>query len=110
GKVVPELHEVAAWLAGMSPGFFEALAHSDPEVLLRSDFAKVGEADRETLVSTLLEMLDKKKILDNRLWDRRTCQSLEHPKLTAQLRPYIGGREKYFMARRAAITIAEACA
>jgi hypothetical protein len=109
GKVVPELHEVAAWLAGMSSEFFAALAHSDPEVLLRSDFAKVGEADREMLVGILLEMLDKKETLDDRLWERKTSRRLEHPKLATQLRPYIVDREKYFMARRAAITIAESC-
>jgi hypothetical protein len=109
GRVVPELHEIAAWLAGMSPEFFEMLTQTDPEVLLRSDFASIGDVEREALVGRLLEMLDKKQMLDQGLWDRRTCRGLSHAKLAAQLEPYVVGRDKYFMARRAAIGIAEAC-
>jgi len=37
GRVVPQLRETAAWLAGFSPNVFEAIALADPQVLLRSD-------------------------------------------------------------------------
>jgi predicted NACHT family NTPase len=39
GKVIPQLRETAAWLAGMNSQIFQLLVRSDPEVLLRSDMA-----------------------------------------------------------------------
>lgn len=36
GRLVPQLHETAAWLAGMKPEVFHEVMARDPEVLLRS--------------------------------------------------------------------------
>jgi hypothetical protein len=109
GRVIPVLREVAAWLAGGNQSFFRLLAHRDPEVLLRSDFAKVENADREMLVGTLLDRIAAKNMLDDQLWGSLAIREFKHPGLAAQLRPYIIAKDVYFMARRAAIDIAKHC-
>src|SRR4051794_29438952 len=46
GKLPPQLHGVAAWLAGMEPEFYRLILPRDPVVLLRSDPDRVPEAER----------------------------------------------------------------
>jgi hypothetical protein len=49
-KLVPQLHETVAWLAGMVPDIFTTIIVAEPEVLLRSDVATADEKDRAKLV------------------------------------------------------------
>jgi predicted NACHT family NTPase len=62
-KLIPQLHETAAWLARMMPEVFRKIMESDPEVLLRSDVATAEEADRAALVHALLEKCDAEQSL-----------------------------------------------
>ncbi len=39
GKLVPQLHETAAWIAGMRPDVFHEIMRREPKVLLISDVA-----------------------------------------------------------------------
>ena len=64
GKLVPQLHETAAWLAAMVPAIFQQIMKADPEVLLRSDVATAEVKDRAALVETLLKLYDEEKSLD----------------------------------------------
>ena len=48
--VVPQLRQVAAWLASMRADVFEAVAAREPELLLASDVVHVPEASRAALV------------------------------------------------------------
>lgn len=109
GRVVPQLHEVAAWVASMQPDVFGAIMATDPQVLLRSDVAKTDNRDKASLVASLLSMLDAERLVDFE-WELRLQYSkLNHPKLAGQLAPYIRDRAKNIMVRRVAIDIAEAC-
>jgi hypothetical protein len=107
-KLVPQLQETAAWLAGMDQDVFQAIMESEPDVLLRSDVARTDGKDRERLVATLLRLHDE---------DERSAswfpvymlKKLTHPSLADQLRPYIANRAKSFGARQLAIHIAHAC-
>jgi predicted NACHT family NTPase len=108
GKLVPQLHETAAWAAGSSPELFRKIIDVDPEVLLRSDVASADVADRERLVSELLRLFDAGGARDN--WGLRArYRHLKYPTLAAQLRPYIGDSSKGFLVRRVAIDVAEEC-
>jgi predicted NACHT family NTPase len=49
GRLVPQLHETAAWLASMSPEVFRSITNTDPEVLLRSDVASTDLKDKTAL-------------------------------------------------------------
>ncbi len=109
GKVIPQLHELAAWLARMVPDLFRRFMKADPEFLLRSDAATADFNDRKDLVAELLTLYDSGELLDFD-WDiRRRFQKLAHPGLSAQLRPYIRDKTKGIVVRRVAVNIAQAC-
>lgn len=109
GKFVPQLHEVAAWIAGVSPDFFQEVMRREPEVLLRSDVAAADEGDRSKLVEELLRLADQGLFVDRDWGLRERYRRLSHPRLADQLRHYIRDRDKHIVARRVAIDIAEAC-
>jgi len=108
-KLVPQLHETAAWLAGMQPDIFREIMKLDPEVLLRSDVATADVKDRAALLSNLLKLYDEEKLFDRDPDMRRLYRKVNHPKLAEQLRPYICDSTKGIIVRRVAIDIAEAC-
>jgi predicted NACHT family NTPase len=108
-KLVPQLHETAAWLAGMQPDAFREIMKLDPEVLLRSDVATADVEDRAALVGSLLKLYDEERLLDRDPDIRRLYRKLNHPELAEQLRPYIFDSSKGIIVRRVAIDIAEAC-
>jgi len=108
GKLVPQLHETAAWLANLFPDVFREIMKADPDVLLTSDIATAKVEAREALVETLLRFYDEEKILE-RLENYRYYRKLAHPRLAEQLRPYIRGLNKNKQARFVAIDIAKVC-
>ena len=108
-RVIPQLHETAAWLASLNGDVFEALMDCDAQVLLRSDVATAQTKDREALVERLLELFEEEKISDSDFDLRFRYAKLRHPGLADQLRPYIVDKTKGFLVRRVAIDIAEAC-
>jgi predicted NACHT family NTPase len=108
-KVVPQLQETAAWLAGMIPDVFRKVMRTDPLVLLRSDVGTVDERDREALVSELLSLYDEGKLLYDNFVLRGYYGRLAHPGLTEQLRPYILDATKGILVRHVATDIAEVC-
>ncbi|NSW84362.1 MAG: hypothetical protein HPY90_14060 [Syntrophothermus sp.] len=109
GKLVPQLHETAAWLAGMNSEIFRQVMVKNPEALLGSDVATAETADRAALVESLLKLFEEEKLID---WNHGLYQryrKLNHPALARQLRPYICDGSKSIIVRRVAIDIAEAC-
>jgi predicted NACHT family NTPase len=109
GKVIPQLHQTAAWLATLSPQIFQRLTTIDPEVLLRSDVTKADEQGRRTLVASLLDLYDREELLDTDWELRREYGKLNHSQLAAQLRSYITDKDKGRIARRVAVEMGEAC-
>lgn len=107
-KVVPQLHETAAWLAGMDQGVFEAILQSEPEVLLGSDVARADASDRERLVTALLKIHQEEQRRPP-WFPHNTLKKLWHACLPDQLRPYITDRSIWIVARQLAIHIAHAC-
>lgn len=109
GKIVPQLHETAAWLATMVPDVFRKIMQVDPELLLRSDVATADDKDKEVLVANLLKLYDEGKLVDSDWEVHKYYRKLFHSGLVNQLRPYIVDAGKGFVVRRVAIDIAEAC-
>ena len=107
-RLVPQLHETAAWLSGMEPDVFREIMKRDPEVLLRSDVATADVRDRAALVEALLSLYEDEKSFGRGLEIPGGYRKLDHPHLAEQLRPYIGDRTKGRVVRRVAIEIAEA--
>jgi hypothetical protein len=109
GRIVPQLYEAAAWLAGHSPRVLQRVARTDPQVLLRGDIAAMDPDLRKELTASILGGFEREELLDN---DRRLRQGyarLAHPGIADQLRPYITSRQAGWLVRRVAIEIAEAC-
>ncbi len=107
-KVIPQLHETAAWIAGMRPEVFHEILVHDPGVLLSSDLASFTDEERAMLVSALFAAGEAGEWVD-RGWSHQRYAGFKHPKLTEQLRPYITDRGYEHMVRKVAIEIAEAC-
>jgi hypothetical protein len=85
-RVVPQLREVASWLATLSPGLFDVLLSSDPDVLLRGDLALTDAEQRRALVRALLEGAATGAI---GRWDARMRENmahLKHPEVSEQVR------------------------
>jgi predicted NACHT family NTPase len=107
GKLFPQLHETAAWLATMDDSIREAIVKTEPEILLHSDISSTGAESKEALVEILLKQLDDGKI--DRLPSCERWPKLKHPRMADQLRPYILDRSKLPNVRLEAINLAGAC-
>lgn len=105
-KLVPQLHETAAWVAGMVPEVFREIMRNDPEVLLRSDVATANDSDRAALVTALLSLYEEGGSLERFI---RPFHKLKHSGLADQLRPYLVERDRALEARDAAVDMVEAC-
>ncbi len=108
-RLIPQLHETAAWLASLDSDVFRAIMELDPEVLLRSDVATAAAQDRARLVESFLDQHEQGQLLDTDRGRRGLYDRLNHPDLAAQLRPYIIAKNRSDGVRGVAIDIAEAC-
>jgi predicted NACHT family NTPase len=107
-KLVPQLHETAAWLASMKTDILQEIVKTDPDVLLRSDIPTNAKF-REQIVDKLLKHYDNGKLFNRDFGSYIRYKKLKHPGLAEQLRPYIQDSCKQFEARYQAIDIAKVC-
>ncbi|CAG7644569.1 hypothetical protein PAESOLCIP111_04730 [Paenibacillus solanacearum] len=106
-KLIPQLHEVSAWIATMNVDVFRQIIKRDPQVLLRSDVGSADTEDKKSLVDGLLELYNAEKIRD---WDfDEYFYKLNNPILEQEIKPYVLDQQRSYVARRAAIRIARAC-
>ena len=107
-KLIPQLHETAAWLTGMRTDVLQKIMETDPDVLLGSD-VPTDASIRSSIVENLLAQYEKGKIFDRDRNHYRNYAKLKHSRLADQLRPYICDSSKQIDARDLAIDIAEVC-
>ncbi|MDH6063965.1 NACHT domain-containing protein [Umezakia ovalisporum] len=107
-KLIPQLHETAAWLASMRTDCLEEIIKTDPDVLLRSDITINAEI-REKIVDKLLKYYNDGKLLNRDLGNYFKYKKLKDPRLAEQLRVYIQDSSKSLEARYEAINIAKIC-
>ena len=107
-KLIPQLHETAAWLASMRADVLQEIIKTDPDVLLRSDIPTDADV-RASIVDNLLLQYEQEKLFDRNLDNYRKYAKLNHSGIADQLRPYICGSNKQIDARNLAIDIAEVC-
>ncbi|MFE4108536.1 NACHT domain-containing protein [Almyronema epifaneia] len=107
-KLIPQLHETAAWLASMRPDILQEIIKTDPDVLLQTDVPTDAEV-RAGIVDGLLTQCEQGKLFDSGRVNCRKYTKLKHPDLFDQLRPYICDSTKQLDVRDLAISIAEAC-
>jgi len=107
-KLIPQLHETAAWLASMREDFLQEIIKTDPDVILRSDVTTDAKV-RAAIVDNLLKLYEQEKIFDRYSESYYRYVKLKHPELASQLRPYISNSRKQIDARNLAIDIANVC-
>lgn len=109
GRLIPQLHETAAWLGSLDPRVFREIVKTDPAVLLRSDVASADSKDKIALVAALLEAAENEEWVDGDWVGRQIYSSLAHDTLAEQLAPFIEDKTRGIFARRIAADIADAC-
>ncbi len=106
--IVPQLQETAAWVASERPDVMLWIMSIRPQNLLRSDLCMVDSTVKEELTEVLLRRIARDELFDD-LSLRENYHKLVYPGIADKLRPIIENRALSFVARRAAIDIAEAC-
>lgn len=106
-KLVPQLHETAAWLASMRDDVFQEILKTDPDVLLHSDLVNMDDSAKEKLVESLLKLFNEEKLIYS--YRIHPYKNLKHSRLLDQIQPFICDITKSEAARMVAINIATAC-
>jgi hypothetical protein len=108
-RVVPQLHEVATWLAGLSPAFHRELLEADPLVLLRAEPGGLDDSEKAQVIDALLAGVRRYEI---ERWDRRmrgNYSALAHPAISEQLSSVIIDGTEDPTVREVACDLAAAC-
>ncbi len=108
-KVVPQLHETAAWLASLDHDFMTRVMTADPQVLLASTIMSTDATTREKLTLAILDQFEKRGVAERDPNFSPRYDVLTHPNLASQLRPILVGREHNRELRRVVLDILEAC-
>jgi predicted NACHT family NTPase len=108
-RLVPQLHEVAAWMSAMNPEIFKAVANSDPEALLGAAAASFSDDQRRLIVDSLLQQASGGRTLHLRWGLVWLYRKLNHAQLPGQLRPYLRDAYQPIGARQLALDIAWSC-
>ena len=107
--VVPQLAELASWLAGEREDIFDLLLATQPEILLRTDLTHLGDHRKEQVVDALIRKAVDAELFERHKERRPFYAALAHPRLADQLRSTILDRRKNDVARWLALDIASAC-
>ena len=107
--VVPQLKQTVGWLSSIMPDLLAHTIRTDPKSILLGAVQDLESRFRRDLVESFLNQFENKEIADLDWGDYSQYHKLNHPEIAAQLRPFIAGKNRYFLVRRVAIDIAEAC-
>jgi hypothetical protein len=108
-RLIPQLHEVAAWMSAMDSEILKAVAGSDPEALLGAAAASLTDEDRRLIVASLLQQATGGRTLHLQWGLVRLYRKLRHAQLPDQLRPLLREATLSPGVRHVAINIARAC-
>lgn len=108
GRIVPQLHQLASWIASRRDDLFQYVCSVEPSVLLRSDMSLLEASAKEKIVKGLLDLLVQGKVILD-LESNDDFSGLSHPRLPEQLLAVIGNKGAPAQARLTAIDIAESC-
>lgn len=106
-RVIPQVRQVASWLALQSEGLFSEIAENEPELLLGSPAASLSHQQREILASALLRSCDRSEVLH--VQHNLELRHLAHPSLAEMLRPVLTDRGRSFSTRYFAARIVRDC-
>jgi hypothetical protein len=108
-RVVPQLREVATWLATVSPSLFDRLLPADLDVLLRGDLTSLDDEQRASLIRALLLAAPEKTFSRWEPRIRNNLRSLTHPGVQTQITDVLLDPAASLPVRQAAAELAGAC-
>ncbi len=107
--LVPQLKEVAAWLAINSPEFRKWLIEIEPENFLRNDVSTLPDDAKRDIVVSYLRRAAREESFDE--WGlERFYAGLNYSDLAGDVTPYIANARLNTVVRRLAIHLADSCA
>ncbi|MDD2758797.1 MAG: hypothetical protein PHH11_00735 [Methylomonas sp.] len=107
-RLIPDLHETAAWLAALDADFLTWLVKHEPEAALEADFATLAQADLPALVDGMLSMA---KAEQRPSYDWQRLAKLKYKGIEQQLSHVIAdnSNSSSLPVRALAIRIVNAC-
>jgi hypothetical protein len=109
GKIIPNLREVAAWLASMRADVLEQLIDRDPQTLFDSDVALTGPEQRERLLKALVEGIESGSVIITRWHAKDEFRKLSFPRMEEPLRQYLSDGSLRDQARKTVIDVIRDC-
>ena len=80
-KLIPQLHEVAAWISCKNEDFFDFCLEKEPIILLNSDLVFFNTEQKKRLLSALITQFDKTKYIPSDLLFDRKIKNLAYPNI-----------------------------
>ena len=108
-KLVPQLHETAAWIASNRPPVFDAVLRTDSETLLRSDVGTADDSTKRELVDAVLNGADNPKFSSDWWKLRARYRKLCYCGLARQLAQRLQQPKESAATKIEAIDMIEAC-
>lgn len=108
-RLIPQLREVAAWMAALDSVALEQLLGWEPEMVLGADRLKLTSEQTDLVVAAMLtpEVAESFVLGSPRLL--RNLRAIDHPGLASVLRGPLGDRGAPESVRQMAVSIARAC-
>jgi hypothetical protein len=106
-RVIPQMREVASWLALQNEPLFAEIAEHDPEVLLGSASPSLSDEQRRIVAATLLRRCDEGGFLH--IHHHLPLRNLAHPTLAERLEPILRDTSRSMATRYFAAKIARDC-
>ena len=88
-RIIPQLEEIACWMAEMIPEVFRGLASGNADVFLRCDSTYWSDSDRALLVGSYLELVRRHEAAELDWQMKYRFARLAHTELATKLRPII---------------------
>lgn len=107
-RVFPQLATTAANLAAQSQAFFGFLLENDPRTLLRADFGGLSNEQRSAAVDAILAATAAAQATAEHDLHAH-LSTLKHPKIAAQLHPWLFDKARPRVVRDLAFDIAREC-
>lgn len=108
GKLIPQLHQTAAWIAGMNIQIFDAILKKDYDVLFLSDFSNIQSYQKRSFIKKFLED-EKYQFRQSSYCDYRKYSSLKYPGIEDQIRHFITDYNNHPRVITLALEVANQC-
>ena len=109
-QLIPQIHEVAAWLGSIDATFFARIVELEPEVLLLSDATARDDSAKSALAQSLFSRIDQDELSRSQVHDiAHYLHRLQHEGLSEFLREILVDSARSPESHQLAVRIAEGC-